>query len=201
MALYRLQLIFNMEDGLPDNAATNTLYFDADAEVDLPLIETEVTAFYGLFDGILSSLIDTDNIVMQWYRLSDPTPRQVIRTANLTGLVNATTAGPTEVALVLSYQGAKISGLPQNRRRGRIFIGPLEAADEARPTDAQIATISAAGQNLLNASDAATTWTWAQWSETNGVGIDVANGWCDNEWDTQRRRGREATKRDTFGVL
>lgn len=198
MALYRCQIVFNMLDGIPANASTNTLHFDADDETQLPLIVDALQAMYLPIDGLLSSLIDEDKIRAEFYRLSDPTPRQVVYGENLTGLTVSTTAGPTEVAFVVSYQAARVSGLPQARRRGRFYIGPLEAQDTARPDNAQVTAVRQAAAGLLAASRAATGWTWAQYSPTNGTGADVDNGWVDDEWDTQRRRGRSATYRSTF---
>lgn len=198
MALYRCQIIFNMDDGIPANASTNTLYFDADSDAVLPDIVTALIAMFTPIDGLFSSLIDADNIWTEWYRMSDPTPRAVVYRQRIFPFVTSTTAGPTEVAFVVSYQGARISGLPQNRRRGRFFLGPLEAQDTPRPDAAQVTAVKDAALSLLVASNAASDWTWAQYSPTNGIGIDVSDGWVDDEWDTQRRRGRTATYREVF---
>nr|CRY96626.1 hypothetical protein [uncultured prokaryote] len=198
MALYRAQLIFNMLDGIPRNASTNTLYFDADSDLVLPQIDVALENMLLPIDGLLSSLIDASNIRCDYYRMSDPTPRQVVYSGAITGLTMSTTAGPTEVAFVVSYQAARVSGLPQARRRGRFYLGPLEAQDTARPDAGQVTAVKNAAGSLLTASNAATEWTWAQYSPTNGVGTNVDNGWVDDEWDTQRRRGRTATYRETF---
>lgn len=198
MALYKAQVIFNMNDGLPKNASTNTLYFDADDDTVLPVVTDKISEFFSLAGTLMSSLIDDSNCYVEWYRMSDPTPRQIVYREFLSNFTVSTTAGPTEIALVVSYQAAKVSGLPQNRRRGRFFIGPVEMPQGDRPTLSQINAIAGAAQDLLDDSNAATTWTWAQYSETNGIGTNVDNGWVDNEWDTQRRRGRDATNRSTF---
>lgn len=198
MALYRCQIILNMDDGLAENAATNTLYFDADTEDDLVDVQAAVQDFYVFVDGFMSSLIDTGNVRTEYYRLSDPSPRQPVFEGQITGMVGTTTASPTELAIVLSYQGERVSGLPQARRRGRIFLGPLSGGNVDRPSASQVSVLRGAAINLLDASNAATGWTWAQYSPTNGIGIDVNNGWVDNEWDTQRRRGRRATERNAW---
>jgi hypothetical protein len=52
--------------------------------------------------------------------------------------------------------------------------------------------------NLLDASQAATAWKWAVYSTVNATGVEVTNGWVENAWDTQRRRGRIATVRTVF---
>ena len=198
MALYRSQVILNMDSGLAQDAATNTMYFDADSESDLDDVTLALRAFYQTIDIKLSANIDGSNCWIAYYKMSDPEPRSPVGESTLGTLTTDTTATATEVACVLSYQGAKISGLPQARRRGRIYIGPLGEAAGSRPTDTFVSEVAAAGGALLTASDAATAWTWAQYSQTNGIGIDVTDGWVDYEWDTQRRRGRDATKRTTF---
>lgn len=198
MALYRCLVTLNMTSGLNEDAATNTFYFDADDDGVLNDIHVFVKDFYASQMERFSNLIDRANCTTEWYRMSDPTPRSPVATFTMTGLPTSTSAGPPEVALVLSYQGEKISGLPQARRRGRVYLGPLAAMTDSRPPSGLINFAENAGQALLDASNAATDWTWAQYSPTNGSGINVTNGWVDNEYDIQRRRGRKATARQTF---
>lgn len=199
MALYRAQITIPMDSGLPEDAATNTLYFDADTEGDLDDVHDALSDFYIAIDGLYSSLVDGLGVVVNYYRMSDPEPRTPVKTNGMLTWVTDSSASPTEVALVLSYQAAKISGLPQSRRRGRIYIGPLGGGLSDRPNAVgQINPLVAAAQGLLDASTAATTWTWAQYSPTNNEGANVVSGWVDNEWDTQRRRGRAATSRTAF---
>lgn len=199
MALYRAQVTIPMDTGLPEDAATNTLYFDADTIGALDDVHTALNAFYVAIDGLYSSLVDGTEVRCDYYQLSDPEPRAPVKSNGFTTLTTDSSASPPEVSLVLSYQGARISGLPQARRRGRIYIGPLGGGLTDRPNEiGQINPLVAAADTLLAASAAAATWTWAQYSPTNGTGIDVTDGWVDNEWDTQRRRGRVATSRTTF---
>jgi hypothetical protein len=198
MALYRALVTLNMTSGLNEDAATNTFHFDADTVADLADAYGSLLAFYQQLDNRLSNLIDENNVTVEWYRLSDTPPRAPVRLDTMTALAVGADEGVPEVALVLSFQGAKISGLPQNRRRGRVYLGPLADTAEPRPTSTTIQSILPAGQGLLDASNLSTNWTWVQWSPTNGIGIPVTDGWIDNEFDTQRRRGRKATARSTF---
>lgn len=201
MALYQVQIVLNMTSGLPEDAATNTWYFDCDDEADLASVRIALQDFYAEFDQSLSSLIDINNCVFKAYRLSDPKPRPPISETVFQIATKSVTAAPTEQCVVLSYQGAKVAGLPQARRRGRVFLGPWGVGNyepDGRITTAFVTTINLAGNALLTASNNAATWTWAQYSPTNQVGIDVNDGWVDNEWDTQRRRGRAATARQIF---
>ena len=198
MALYRCQITLAMDTGLGEDATTNTMYFDSDTEAALADVFDEISTMYSTFGTVLSSLVDTGTSSIKAYRLSDPEPRIPVRQSGLGVFTTSSAAGPTEVACVLSYEGARVSGLPQARRRGRMFIGPIGPTSTDRPSSGLIAQVLSGAQGLLDASDLATDWTWAQYSPTNGVGIDVTNGWVDNEWDTQRRRGRKATLRSTF---
>jgi hypothetical protein len=101
----------------------------------------------------------------------------------------------------LSFQGTPLSGTPQSRRRGRIYFGPFRTSGlntQGRPAAGLITSLVNAGDALLAASDAAANWQWVIWSPTTGLEVGVANGWVDDEFDTQRRRGRVPTARTTF---
>jgi hypothetical protein len=51
---------------------------------------------------------------------------------------------------------------------------------------------------MLTASNAQGQWKWAVYSTVNMTGVNVAAGWVENAFDTQRRRGRIATIRSVF---
>jgi len=73
---------------------------------------------------------------------------------------------------------------------------------------------SSFGLGLFTASSASAVWKWAVFSPTIAGGwflpdtegppnlpaaySPVQSGWVDNAWDTQRRRGLEATARTVF---
>jgi hypothetical protein len=48
------------------------------------------------------------------------------------------------------------------------------------------------------AAIASASWDWVVYSPTDDAYHEVANGWVDNAWDTQRRRGYKPTSRTTF---
>jgi hypothetical protein len=208
MALYRLQVIIPMDDNLPANSATNTLHFSAaDDGSELAAIETAMNTFYQNFNTHLSSLITPSTWTYKWFKMSDPLPRVPYRTTTGQGaLATGTTAAPPEVAMCLSYKSAQVSGFPVGRTRNRIYVGPLAqgALDtNGRPTSTAVTALRNSGNGLLTAS-AAAGWTWVTYSPTaaaagTSTGIfDVISGWVDNEFDTQRRRGRAATSRTVF---
>lgn len=193
---------------IPEDVATNTVYFDCDNST-LPAnwneIAARVIAAYHVLDTNLSNLISrgTNICTVTLYDMSDPEPRAPLDIFPFT-LANAAagvTDLPPEVALCASYHSAFVSGIPNPRRRGRVYLGPFSTGSTAltRPPDAL---------RLLCVDWAETLWTpigaadvtWVQRSETTGVTAPVVGGWVDNEWDTQRRRGRRSTARTLFGA-
>jgi hypothetical protein len=106
------------------------------------------------------------------------------------GAAAVASASPREVALCLSYYSER--NLP--RRRGRVY---LPMAHEAGLTNRPSATIRNRAITLgqafadLGGLDV----DWEVWSPTDQAGMSVSNTWCDDEWDTQRRRGLRATTR------
>jgi hypothetical protein len=58
-----------------------------------------------------------------------------------------------------------------------------------------ITTLAKALRDLIDASVTETTWSLAVYSVADAVAREVTNGWVDNAWDTQRRRGIDATAR------
>lgn len=202
MVNYRLQTTFITTDNVAANFSTNTLHFSAVDETDLPDIETSVKAMYDAIRPYFSSLFPQNGHRWKWYDLADPTPRAPVRetTWNFTAAPTGNPLAP-ETALCISFQADKVSGESQARRRNRIYLGPLQQGindTTGRPTAASVSAIRNAGQGLLTASVAAADWTWGIYS-TLSLGLaPVTNGWVDNEYDTQRRRGRVATSRSTF---
>jgi hypothetical protein len=202
MALYRATVIIKSVSNVIEDAATNTFHIDADTVGDLAAASAALQACYQSIRNSYSSLMAQNGHEIKWYRLSDPPPRATVRNDTF----NFTTAPsvaplPTEVAACVSFQGGASSGQPQARRRGRVFIGPLNTnsidATAYLSSTTRTALVNAFGV-LLDASQAATAWKWSVFSTVNGTGVEVTNGWVDNAFDTQRRRGRRTTARTVF---
>nr|CRY97714.1 hypothetical protein [uncultured prokaryote] len=198
MPLHRAQVTFGMDSGLSADSSTNTWYFFLEDDSDRVEALAALATFYGSVGTLMSILIDNAAVTCDWYRMEDPSPRSPWAMNNILPFAAGASSGPTEVALVLSFEAAKESGSDQRRRRGRIYLGPLNAAATDRPNAGFVAVLRDAGAALLAASDLATGWSWVQYSPTNEAYNEIASGWVDNEWDTQRRRGRKATTRSTF---
>jgi hypothetical protein len=208
MALYRLQVIIPMDDNLPANAASNTFHFSAaDDGSELAAIETAMDAFYTNMSTHLSSLITPSTWTYKWFKMSDPVPRVPYRTTTNKGPTSTgSNAAPPEVALCISWKTLPTSGFPSGRTRNRVYIGPLAQGTldtNGRPTSTAVTALRNSANGLLTASTSA-AWSWVVYSQTEvdsagGPGtFDIASGWVDNEFDTQRRRGRAATSRTVF---
>jgi hypothetical protein len=99
-------------------------------------------------------------------------------------------AGPTEVALCLSYATVDNPEQSTKRRRGRIYLGPLKATDTnaERPLQALMNDVLTLGEGIAQVGTAANV-TWVMKSVTDNSYHKIESIWCDNAWDTQRRRG------------
>lgn len=203
MALLDIQVTLRTSSGIPNDYLTNLWHFDDGEAAEYEEICDEIETFYNGVRPVLSAYVIQNGHEIKVYRVSDPEPRAPVyqTTFNFSSAPAGNTL-PTEVASVLSYQAAQVSGIPQARRRGRIYIGTLNTSQigtDGRLTSTHMGWLEAAAETLLTASNSSTTWKWATHSKVLGSGASVYNGWVDNEPDTQRRRGREATSRLAWG--
>lgn len=203
MAHYRLQFDIPAISGLPRDAVVNTWNVEAASQA---AAEDAVEAIFERWIFALSEWIGPQMsrvapVHAAIYHMGDPEPRSPIAEAD-TGTLDGENSGglPTEVAVCLSYRAAYVSGEPPARRRGRIFLGPLTTdtldalTDYVRPSGGlreAMATAAADTANQLVTVGA----PWQVFSRVDDAIRPVIGGWVDNEWDTQRRRGREATSR------
>lgn len=95
---------------------------------------------------------------------------------------------------------------PAARRRGRIFVGPISTTgiSENAGTDFEVvpstqlrSTVAQATEDLMNAAFTG-GWELAVYSPTADEAYPVVGGFVDNAFDTQRRRGNEATGRTVW---
>lgn len=218
MPVYLAQVRIPYDTGIPSDVAVNTFHFE-NRSGDF-LLSTDFTAisnalrdvynlnvtFAGSTDRIatwLSTLLNPALAEVRIYSLSDPKPRvpRHLQTIPIdTG--QASTPLPTEVAIVGSFQGPAASGVPQRRRRGRVFFGPwgtgVLASSGGRPEPAARNVIAGALNRLRSTSSASTAWRWGVFSRVGNSLAEVTNGWVDNSFDTQRRRGDDPTTRVTY---
>jgi hypothetical protein len=217
----RAQCVLQGVSGLPKDEIVNTFHFVADEGTGWEAnIAGHLEDFYAAFGANLSAQVDRSGAVVKVYdaSLAAPNPPLFTEAITIPTIAGSTIDLPGETALCCSFQAPIVSGLSQRRRRGRVYCGPLctSIGDEMTPDGTILGLIVDAGESLI----AATSYldnaqlNWAVFSPTNAGGwylpggsgppnmpasvSPVANGWVDNAWDTQRRRGLAPTARTTF---
>lgn len=224
MAVVQAKITLPWTSGLPEDVTVTTLHFMTASSppdtTELDTLDTEIPAIWNTSSGVagnnlggyLSNLVSrvASACTIDYYDLADAEPRIPLRTTTWTmGAADEAASAPTEIALCLSFQGDPESGVNQARRRNRIFLGPWNIsvlASTGRPSTALRASVAAAGNFLHDTLNViASDVLWITRSPTleaiNGPispYSTVTNGWCDDEWDVLRSRGRRATARDTF---
>lgn len=213
MPIIKCQVRLPYFTNLPKDVATNTLYYNVPgsppASAALDDVAAMIEGFYTTIDDFLASVIlrSADACSIRMYDLSDPEPRQPIRIETFTlGPPLAAGNMPLECAAVLSYYSAFSSGVPNARRRGRIYIGPLYANALTAGSSSVFPSLSTGVVNGIVAAvgtlSSITTngAEWTQYSPTADLGFPVLGGWMDTEFDTQRRREANPAARVTFTV-
>lgn len=213
MPTYRGQVRIPYFTGIPTDVMTNTWHFETAFPAPLAQIATNVTPVLQTFyDAVyapvgVAAYCNGPGAQVAWYDLTQPEPRvpvfepmPIARSSNGVGI-------PTEAAMVLSFQADPEPGIPQARRRGRIFIGGLDntmisaGSNTAFPTFGvtKRTEVCAAAEALMNELDTLDPIVnWVVRSETNSASYVVSNGWVDDSPDTVRRRSVEASARTTF---
>lgn len=204
MATIRAQVILHTSDAVPENYISNSWCFEGiDTGSDDTAVVTMLKDFYDdLTASYMSSVVAQNGHEVKLSQLPGLVPNYPYYegTFNLASAWSGSPL-PSECALALSFQGQRSAGAPQARRRGRVFIGPFggNANTSGRPVAAVLTFMANAANTLkTTAASISTAGGWAVWSIADQAPVLVDNGWIDNAWDTQRRRGLEYTSRTTF---
>lgn len=217
MPLYRCSLTMQDVTMLPRDQYENTIYVQSDV-VAHPTPEQCLTideAMQGLYGAAVATYVSPQIVTAhhwtRFYDMGDAKPRVPFyehEWSNLT-VGSGTTALPSEIACVLSMQGAPqpLPVRPQSTR-GRLFIGPLStsavgttsggSADSpihSRPHSAFMAQLMAAGQNLATVIAAIPSYRWVIYSPKWGHTTPVLSVSVDNSWDIMHSRGDRPTTR------
>jgi hypothetical protein len=210
VTLWRVQVILPYVTGVPEDVSTNTLYITADDDPDFGELTDQIALLYNFVpDGFghgtswyLSALVDrgAGACKMRFYDMALPPPRLLIAETEWTLEEEADGfALPPEVAVCLSYKAA---GPSQPRLRGRIFIGPLTdralANDDSGTPAGSFRACLAITAATFAAAGPGNGYVWAGYSPTDDEAYVIHDGWVDNAFDTQRRRGVQATSRETW---
>lgn len=219
MAIIRAQVVLPYLSGKPEDVAVNTWHFSSGtaAGADLELARDHLVEAYtvappnGPSGNALSPLgAHLSNAIsrvtfparIKLYDLAAPMPRPVTEfTFTLPTSINPTADEmPAEVALCGSFYALR--NLP--RQRGRIYFGPFTVnATQDEPVNQRAhprlqlrETIHGLLKRLI--SKPANTVNLAVYSRMDNVARAVTAGWVDDAFDTQRRRGQDASGRLPF---
>jgi hypothetical protein len=183
--------------GLPEDVSINTLHFENGFPATSSGLADGIHGAYQLLKPILSA--DYPNMTIKIYEPGvNPTGPTFQKDYAFPG---GGSPGPSEVAVCLSYASVDNPDQSLPRRRGRIFIGPLAASaiGERRPGVTIRDYVLDFGLNLASVGFASNT-TWHMFSKIDNAYAKIESVWCDDAWDTQRRRGLAPTMRETRDV-
>lgn len=210
MAIIHIQHTLQGFSGEPADRFVNTFTVVTEADptpATLQPLANALVAFYSqaAMGNYLAKAGAAPGRSIQMYNLAEAKPRVPIfeQIDTAPPYTNAVTPLPAEVACCLSFEGTQISGLPQSRRRGRIYLGPLttNAADAAtttpytsRPAQSFINDVLGYAETL-RADWSASGALWSIYSPLTPLPstAQAIHWWMDNAWDTQRRRGARPT--------
>lgn len=208
MPLLDAMVVIPMDSGLSADAAVNTFKFNvstSDASSHAS-IRTHLALFYSAIQEHWSVNVNPEAVRLKMYDHDAPVPRAPIYD-ELLGLAAGTGLDelPSEIAVCVSFQGLRLSGVPQARRRGRIYFGPLKATANAngRLYFVVAEDIRDAADAMATSCDAETGLDWVVVSGVAGTTprfCPVHDGWVDNAFDVQRRRGLTPSLRNSWSI-
>lgn len=214
MTNIRAMFVGQGASGLPEDRIVNVFHFVGGGTyaADAATATTRVIGFYnGLgsgqtnaVGGYLSSWVNRTAEV-RTYDLTTAKPRvPTITSFELTPYLSDNGL-PEEVALVATFYGAPPV---TRRRRGRLYLGPLNSntsvidfghqANPSKPNTQIILDLNTACSTL--ATPSGVNWSIRSSLPSENF-VTIVGGYCDNAFDTQRRRGPDATDRTTWNAF
>lgn len=192
---------------LPRDVAVNTFaVVAADATPgSLTDIYSAFDEFYQDIGSIFGRLVSrTAEPIFKAYDLEAPEPRVPLLESEMTLLPAPGEAAqlPPETAVCLSFKGTYASGASNARRRGRVFLGPLEAGMLSNVTSTPVVTQSKVDSILTAAFVLSLNLTndghyLGIYSRADSFVYRAVEAWIDDATDTQRRRGLDPGQRTT----
>lgn len=207
MARYRIQFTLPSTTLLPRDDVVNTFHVQAD---DVAMANLCGQAIWDEFYSVVGEYVGPQisrsvDVNVRIYDLADAEPRTPVSdgSAGILAASSDGTALPAEVAVCLSLEALQASGANPQRRRGRLFFGPLNgdalaaSGSYGRPSASLRGSMTTAAEAAGNAIIALGGF-WCIYSRADDAFRAVIRGWVDDEFDTQRRRGRDASSRLLF---
>lgn len=215
MGVVRVQASINPHPNAAlEDYVVNTFHFRTPNGADpSPQITDEamdnVQAFYEAIDGDLMNQ-DVVECFLKVYDLTDPEPRAPIGERNFGLAAAAEPKLPEEMAICCSYSAALESGVPRARRQGRIYIGCLKLAvlDQSelhtRVSETARGALAVAAGALIDAGTNGAIWSvlsvtdWDAGMVVYNAARPIIQGYVDDAFDVQRRRGPKPSDRTPF---
>jgi hypothetical protein len=208
--LVRAQVTFQGGTNLPEDRFINTFHFSkpgwatlaaAVAEIDGPLKTMYTAPYVGNTIGSMTSPFVMRAFTVRYYDMAQAEPRvPLITNGTLPAVTSGGIALPEEAAIVSSFHG---SPPVTPRKRGRVYLGPLNhfvltAGTTTAPTRvaANVRTSLAGAFTALAAANVG----WVVYSPTGSLETPVVAGFINDDVDTQRRRGPDASARSIWAL-
>lgn len=219
---YMAQVSLPYFTGIPEDVAINTFHFDGgteDPRDDPSLITTPLERFYTVAAAPSSSAPGawispivsrgTNACRIKLYDMSDPKPRKPFHIGSFTlpTVIGATEGMPNEVCVVASFHADPVSGEPQARRRGRVYLGPLTKSVFVMGTASVMPSVGEVFRtSVINAAERMCSEChvsgvrWMVYSRTDNNTVPVRSGWVDSDPDIQRRRENGVRTRSSWTI-
>jgi hypothetical protein len=198
MGIYTVQMVLRATTGMPRDNSTNVLHFVQAAGSNQQDLADDLVAAYVSTVIAGGWVAGIDQVMAKVYD-DGAAPNQPPMVTSTSAALNTPPVGPREVALCLSLRGKTLATSEaagsNPRKRGRIYVGPIVQGSFERPSQGIRDSVKALG-NAIAAAAGSNTYNWVVGSE-RGV---VVEGFVDDEWDTQRRRGLRPTQRVIFPI-
>lgn len=209
----KADVIFQDNNGLPADEYTNTFAFTIDGSSGLTEVLSEfynnaATGGTNPLCYYMSECISraSDACVIKYYDVSTHLDGSA---AGAPFEVDTWTLGaggsaeplPEQICAVASfYDVLTAADITTGRHRGRIFLGPLNgSAYEADSFGHAILHSDLLADISLNmAALQASTPQWSTWSRAGAMMNPVIGGFCEQQFDVQRKRQLRATSRSTW---
>lgn len=222
---FRLQYTLHSASGdAKDDIVSHTYYYNTTFES--PLSEANHTIIAEAWGNLVTPGEPSSTLAgtRAWkvYNMTHPEPRYPVFEGTQSSFSPGVDTLPREVALVISWKPSEfVSGQKASRQRGRTYIGPFRTAmassSTGRPNSTKVNDLAVAAVAYLTAVHGVASG--AVWPVIYSAGVGsrrpdgtyrpnwtpflthIRAGWVDDEWDTQRSRGRAPTTRTTFGPM
>ena len=211
MSNVRVMFIGQGPSGFAEDRVVNTFHFSGPGAWDPGDSAGAINAVADFYSGTATQSRALGEWLSPWvsrdaelraYNLDDPKPRVPIIQPMLLVAAGSTSGLPEEVCLVASLTGAPPVTA---RRRGRLFFGPLVATANheatalanSSPQDGLVTDLAHACKRLADSTLTSLDWCVRSIHPAENF-VPIVGGHVDNAFDTQRRRGPDATSRTSW---